>query len=166
MIKKLAVAIIATLVGTTTYAEDVPITGLVTSKCVIHTDVPGVYGNPTPNVLSTAQADGGVQPIIRYDVVQGGYYKAAITTPTAFSSSPSLSDSVTWTGEITVGQVSDAGMSVYTTNKRVYNTTSEFDLTIPGTVWFKGASRAEYGSNKSFPAGTYRSIIIAECIAK
>ena len=69
-----------------TSAEDIPITGVVTSRCVIYTETPGVYGNPSPGVLSTAPADGGVQPVVRYDVVQGGFYKAVIGTPTSFSS--------------------------------------------------------------------------------
>ena len=148
-----------------TAAEDIPITGVVTSKCVIYTEVAGVYGNPTPNVLSTANADGGVQPIVRFDVIQSGYYKAVITTPTSFSSSPTLTDIVNWTGSAEVSKTTDAGMSAYTTNKRVYNDTTEFNLTIPGSVWFKANSRAEYGYNKAFPAGTYRSIVTASCIA-
>ena len=46
------------------YAEGTPITGTVQSKCQINTDVAGVYGNPTASKLSTARADGGVQPMI------------------------------------------------------------------------------------------------------
>jgi hypothetical protein len=92
-------------------SESVPITGTVTSRCVIYTEVPGVFGNPSPNVLSTAAADGGVQPIIRYDVLQSGYYKAVITVPNTFSSSPTLPDSVTWTGSVDVSRVTDAAMS-------------------------------------------------------
>jgi hypothetical protein len=148
-----------------TAAEDIPITGTVTSKCVIYTETPGVYRNPTPGVLSTAVADGGVLPIVRYDVVQSGYYKAVITTPTSFTSSPTLSDNVTWTGSVEVSRVTDAGMSAYTTNKRTYNETTEITLSIPGSVWFKADSKATYGYNKAFPAGTYRSIVTASCIA-
>ena len=146
-------------------SEDIPITGVVTSKCVIYTETPGVYGNPTPGVLSTAVADGGVLPIVRYDVVQSGYYKAVITIPTSFTSSPTLSDNVTWTGSVDVSRVTDAGMSVYTTNKRTYNETTEINLSVPGSVWFKADSKATYGYNKAFPAGTYRSIVTASCIA-
>lgn len=69
-------------------AADVPITGNVESKCVITTDTPGVYGNPTPNVLSTAPTDGGVDPIVRYDVIIAEAYKAVISYPESFSSSP------------------------------------------------------------------------------
>jgi hypothetical protein len=148
-----------------TSAEDIPIVGTVTSKCVIYTEVPGVYGNPTPGVLSTAAADGGVQPIVRYDVVQSGFYKAVITVPSAFSSSPVLTDNVKWTGSVDVSRVTDAGMSAYSTNKRTYNETTEINLTVPGSVWFKADSKAEYGYNKAFPAGTYRSIVTATCVA-
>ena len=52
------------------YAEEVPIIGNVQSKCVITTDTTGVYGNPTADKLSTHAADGGVTPVVRYDVSQ------------------------------------------------------------------------------------------------
>jgi len=146
-------------------SEDVPITGVVTSRCVIYTEVPGVYGNPSPNTLSTAAIDGGVQPIVRYDVVQSGYYKAVITTPTSFTSAPALSDVVNWTGSVDVSRVTDAAMSSYSTSKRTYNNTTEITLTVPGSVWFKADSKAEYGYNKAFPAGTYRAMVTAACIA-
>lgn len=164
MFKKVLLASMLAIPLITT-AEDIPITGTVTSKCVIYTETAGVYGNPTPNVLSTATTDGGVQPIVRFDVIQSGYYKAVITTPNSFSSSPTLADTVTWTGSVAVSKMTDAGMSVYTTNKTTYNDTTEFSLTIPGSVWFKAESKAEYGYSKAFPAGTYRSIVTASCIA-
>lgn len=146
-------------------AAEVPIRGMVTSKCVINTDTPGVYGNPAPGQLSTDRADGGITPIIRYDVVEAGFYKALITVPGTFTSSPALTDSVTWTGSVAVSKVTDAGMSAYTANKRVYNNTTEIDLSLPGTVWFSATSKAQYGYNKSFPAGEYKAVVLAECIA-
>lgn len=146
-------------------AQDVPITGTVSSKCIIYTEAAGVYGNPSPNVLSTLPADGGVQPIIRYDVLQSSYYKAVITTPNSFSSSPTLPDNVTWTGSVDVSRVTDAAMSAYSTNRVVYNNTTEIVLSVPGSVWFKAESKAEYGYNKAFPAGTYRAMVTASCIA-
>jgi hypothetical protein len=148
-----------------TIAQDVPITGVVSSKCIIYTETPGVYGNPSPNILSTLRADGGIEPIIRYDVLQSGFYKAVITTPSAFSSSPSLTDNVTWTGSVDVSRVTNAAMSAYSTNKITYNNTTEIVLTVPGSVWFKAESKAEYGYNKAFPAGTYRAMVTASCIA-
>lgn len=146
-------------------AEDVPITGVVSSRCTIYTETAGVYGNPSPSILSTAAADGGVQPIVRYDVVQSGYYKAVITTPNNFTSSPTLDDTVKWTGSVDVSRVTDAAMSAYSTAKREYNNTTEITLSVPGSVWFKADSKAEYGYNKAFPAGQYKSIVTASCIA-
>ena len=148
------------------YAADTTIVGNVQSKCVIHTDTAGVYGNPTADKLSTLSADGGVQPIIRYDVSIPGAYVAKITTPSSFSSSPSLNDNVAWTGSVSVSSVSDAAMSDYDTNKVAYNDTSEFDLHTAGTTWFKATSTASYGYGKAFPGGEYRAVVQAECIAK
>lgn len=164
MFKKILIASLLAL-PMMAISEDVPITGRVTPKCVIYTETPGVYGNPTPSKLSTASADGGVQPIIRYDVVQAGYYKAIITVPNSFSSSPTLSDVVNWTGSVDVSRVTDAAMSAYSTSKIEYNNTTEITLTVPGSVWFKADSKAEYGYNKAFPAGDYRAIVTASCIA-
>lgn len=159
---------LAAVVGfsSASYATEVPITGTVQSKCSIYTDTAGIYGSPTPDKLSTAPADGGVHPIIRVDVSVANYYLARISTPTSFSTSPTLNDVVNFTGATTVHQVSDAGMSAYETNKVTYNNVTEFDLTIAGTVWLKSTSTAEYGVDKSFPGGTYRAVVLAECIAK
>lgn len=154
------------LVSCGVVAQEVPIVGTVESKCVITTDTQGIYGNPSPSVLSTATADGGVQPIIRYDVISADYYKARIIYPNSFSSSPTLTDTVTWTGAVSVGEVSDAGMSAYDTNKVEYNNVYETDLTIAGSTWFKVDSEANYGYDKSFPAGSYNAVVQAECIAK
>jgi hypothetical protein len=150
---------------TSVQAAEIPIRGMVTPKCVINTDTPGVYGNPTPGLLSTDRTDGGITPVIRYDVVEAGYYKALITVPNSFTTSPSLTDAVNWTGSVDVSKVTNPTMSAYTTNKRVYNNTTEFDLTVPGTVWFSATSKIQYGFNKSFPAGEYRAVVLAECIA-
>ena len=147
-------------------ADSVQIEGNVQAKCVIRTDRAGVYGNPTASKLSALAADGGVTPIIRYDVALAGYYIARITHPTAFSTSPVLTDTVAWTGGASVSSVSDPLMSAYNAAKVEYDATTEFDLTTAGTTWFKVDSTAEYGYNKAFPAGTYRAIIQADCIAK
>lgn len=145
---------------------NVPIYGTVQSKCVITTDTSGVYGNPSPSELSTNSTDGGVEPIIRYDILAAEHYKAVISYPNSFSSSPALSDVVTWTGDVEVGQMSDASMSAFETGKVEYNNTVEFDLTIAGSVWFDVESTADYGYDKSFPAGDYTAIVTAECIAQ
>ena len=81
---------------------NVPIVGSVDSKCVITTETPGIYGNPTPSKLSTNEVDGGITPIVRFDVAIADYYKAVVTTPVDFTSSPSLTDVVNWEGEVSV----------------------------------------------------------------
>lgn len=165
-LKTFAASVALALVSSTAVAGDTPIVGNVQSKCSIYTDREGVYGNPISSKLSTATADGGVKPVIRYDVVQGGYYIAKISWPNSFSSSPSLSDAVAWAGSASVKEVTDPLMSDYETNKVEYNNTTEFDLTIAGTVWFDVESSAEYGYDKPFPAGSYTAVVTAECIAK
>ena len=144
-----------------------PISGSVASKCVVVTDTDGVYGNPSATKLSTSASDGGVLPIIRYDIITASAYNARITTPISFASSPSLDgDVVNWTGSTVANQMSDAGMSAFNTDKIVYNNTSEFPLTIAGSVWFDVSSEATYGYNKAFPAGSYSAVVTAECIAQ
>jgi hypothetical protein len=166
MFKK-SLALVATLsFASMAYAEEAPIVGTVQSKCSIYTTTSGVYGSPTPSKLSTLPTDGGIQPIIRFDVAQAGYYIAKITTPGSFSSSPALNDAVNFTGSTSVSQVSDPLMSAYETDKVTYNNVTEFDLTVAGSVWFKSTSTVEYGADKSFPSGTYRAVVQAECIAK
>ena len=144
-----------------------PITGMVASKCVITTDTDGVYGNPTATKLSTLATDGGVLPIIRYDIITANAYKAKIHTPISFTSSHALgSETVNWTGSTVANQMSDSNMSAFNTNKVVYNNTSEFDLTLAGSVWFDVTSAATYGYNKAFPTGTYQAVVTAECVAQ
>lgn len=166
MFKQTLAALAVVGFASAAYATEVPIVGNVQSKCSIYTDTAGVYGSPLPSKLSTAPADGGVHPIIRVDVSQAGYYIARIATPISFSSSPGLNDVVNFTGTTIVKQVTDPQMSAYETNKVTYNNVTEFDLTVAGTVWFQSTSTAEYGVDKSFPGGTYRAVILAECIAK
>ena len=156
------------LIASEAKAEEVPIEGTVQSRCLINTDTAGVYGNPNAYTLTTTPADGGVLPIVRYDVSLADAYKARITYPTAFSASPSLSDMVTWTGSVAVSEVSDAAMANYDTDAISYNQTKEYGLTATGTTWFQVASTATYGGggNKAFPGGTYRAVVVAECIAQ
>jgi hypothetical protein len=145
---------------------NVDIVGNVSAKCVIQTDKSGVYGNPTASTLSTTPADGGVLPVIRIDVAIADYYTANITHPTAFSSSPPLADTVTWTGGTTVTQTSDAGMSGYDAAKVLVNSTTIFNLTVAGSTWFSTASGATYAASKPFPGGTYTAVVLVSCIAK
>jgi len=165
MIKKLA-AIIVLVSATPLLAVDSPIGGVVQPKCSVWTDISGVYGHPLPYKLSTLPADGGVLASIRYDIAQADYYKAKITHPNSFSSSPTLSDAVAWTGSSIVGQVSVTEMSAYEAAKVTYNNVTEFDMTLAGSTWFTVSSTASYGNTKSLPAGSYTAMIKAECIAK
>jgi hypothetical protein len=147
-------------------ALEVPIEGTVQSRCVIETDTPGVYGNPNAYTLTTSPTDGGVVPIVRFDVTLADAYKAKITHPTSFSASPTLNDTQTWTGSTEVSSMSDAGMSGYEAAKVEYGSSTEFDLTVAGSTWFKTSSSATNGGDKAFPGGTYRAVVEAECIAK
>ena len=161
---KLAVSALACL-ALPAMGEEAIITGNVESKCQINTDINGVFGNPTAGTLSTLPADGGVMPIIRYDVALGEAYTARVIAPNSFSTSPTLDDIVTWTADVEVSEVSDTAMSDYETDKIQYEYTSEFDLHTAGSTWFKVTSKAEYGYGRSFPGGQYRAIVMAECIA-
>ena len=163
MIRVMAIAL---LVAQTALAEEITITGRVESKCVITSEIPGIYGNPTANKLSTAAADGGVQPIIRYDVSLADAYNAQITLPTTFSSSPSLSDTVDFSGEVLVKEVSNPEMASYETSKAMFGDTTQYDMKLEGSTWFEVSSLAEYGYGKAFPGGEYRAVVQAECIAK
>jgi len=164
MFKKILAASIA-MMAIGAQAADVPIIGNVESKCVVTIDKQGVYGNPSASILSTDAVDGGVEPVVRFDVVLADAYKAVISHPISFSQSPALNDTVTWTGATSVEAVSDAGMSAYDTDKIEYDNTTEVDLSIAGSTWFKVSSEADYGYSKALPGGTYTSIVEANCIA-
>tara|TARA_R100000951_G_scaffold14991_5_gene11755 strand:- start:3241 stop:3738 length:498 start_codon:yes stop_codon:yes gene_type:complete len=164
--KKILAASALACLATPVLANNTPISGVVESRCLIVTEVTGIYGNPAAHKLSTKAADGGVLPKIRTDVSQADAYKVKFTTPEAFSSSPTLSDSLAWTGEITVSAVGVAGMSVYETNKVEYNNHTEYDMTLAGSTWFTVESTVEYGSSKSLPGGEYSAIVTATCIPK
>jgi len=142
------------------------ITGNIESKCVITTDATGVYGNPTTDVLSTLPTDGGVSPLIRFDILEGAAYKGVVSYPMQFTTSPVLNDVVNWTGAAELVEMSSAEMSAFETSKVQYENVTEFDLTIAGSAWFKVTSNAKYGYGKSFPGGTYSATIETECIAK
>lgn len=165
MFKK-TLALTALIACTANAQVDVPITGNVSSKCVITTDTPGVYGNPTSNKLSTLPSDGGVLPIVRYDIIEADSYKARVSYPNDFTSSPALNDVVNWTGGVEIAEVSDAEMSAWEQTKIEWDNVTEYDLELAGSLWFKITSTAEYGYGKSFPGGVYRASVVAECIAK
>jgi hypothetical protein len=166
MFKKALIASSLLLTCNAIAQSEVPITGNVASKCVITTDTPGVFGQPTTNVLSTLPADGGVTPIVRYDIIEADAYKAQISVPNTFTTSPVLNDVVNWTGSVEVNEVSNSEMAAFETNKVLWDNVTEFDLTLAGSVWFKIDAKADYGYDKSFPGGIYRASVLAECIAK
>jgi len=167
MIKNPLLIIIFSIFTFSAFAEDVPIEGTVQSRCIITTDTPGVFGNPNAYTLTTAATDGGVLPIVRYDVTLADAYYAQITTPTSFSSSPTISETITWTGSTEVDAISDAtGMASYETNKVTFGQTTQYDLTATGSTWFKSSVSATMGGNKAFPGGTYTAIVEAVCVAQ
>lgn len=168
----LTITATATLAACTTLtsfaqAEQVPITGTVQSRCIIVTDQPGVYGNPNAYTLTTTTTDGGLPATTRVDVSLSDAYYVSITTPTEFSSSPSLPDVVTWTGSTEVQAVSDAtGMGTYEQDKVVTGETTRYEMTATGSTWFKTESSATMNGNRAFPGGNYTALVEAECIAK
>jgi hypothetical protein len=164
--KRSIIALSAILMASGAYAVESPITGNVASKCSIYTDVTGVYGNPNPDELSTLPANGGVQPIIRYDVSIADYYTAKISWPNSFTSAPSLTDSLTWDGEVEVSSTSDAGMSGYEAAKVEYDNHTEYDLTVAGSTWFKVTSSVTYGVDEPLPGGEYKANVTAVCLAQ
>ncbi len=146
-------------------AAETTISGNISSKCSVFTDTVGVYGNPSPDELSTLVADGGIQPIIRYDVSIADYYTAKISWPNSFTTSPNLTDALNWDGEIEVHNTSDAGMSGYEAAKVEYENVTEYDLSVAGSTWFKVTSEVTYGVDKSLPGGEYKASVEALCIA-
>ena len=156
------------LVATTAYAGNIDITGTVESRCIVNTDTPGVYGNPNAYTLTTLPASAGQVPIVRIDASLANAYNAQISYPTSFSSSPSLSDTTAWVGAVGVEQTSSADMSGYQAASTTTGAMRTYPLSIAGTTWFSVASTATYGGGqqKPFPGGSYKAVILAECIAQ
>jgi hypothetical protein len=162
---RLFAALAVVVGGAAANAESVPITGNVSSKCSIYTSVAGVYGNPTPDALSTDPTDGGVDLGGRRIIKKADYYIAKISWPNSFTTSPTLDDALAWDGEVTVSQTSDTGMAGYEAAKVEYENVTEYDLTVAGSTWFQIESSVDYGYGKSFPGGEYAANVVAECIA-
>jgi hypothetical protein len=166
MFKK-AIVIAMSLGMSAAYAEQVPINGTVQSRCIISVDTPGVYGNPNAYTLTTDAASNGQGAIVRFDVTLADAYYAEITAPAEFSSSPTLPDTVTWTGDTSVSAMSDAtGMGSYETNKVELGMTDKYDLTATGSTWFTTSSTATMGGNRAFPGGNYTALVEASCVAQ
>ena len=156
------------LVATTAYAGNIDITGTVESRCIVNTDTPGVYGNPNAYTLTTLPASAGQVPIVRIDTSLANAYNAQISYPTSFTTSPSLSDTTAWVGAVGVAQTSSSDMSGYQAASTTTGAARTYGLTIAGTAWFSVASTATYGGGqqKPFPGGSYRAVVLAECIAQ
>ena len=146
------------------------INGNVESRCTVNTDTVGYYGNPNAYTLTTLPASNGQVPIVRVDTSLANAYKAQISYPTSFSSSPSLGDTVVWTGAVAVDQTSSSDMSGY----QAASTLSDggamrtYALAHAGTTWFSVTSVATYGGGqqKAFPGGSYSAVVTAESIAQ
>jgi hypothetical protein len=146
------------------------INGNVESRCTVNTDTVGYYGNPNAYTLTTLPASNGQVPIVRVDTSLANAYKAQISYPTSFSSSPSLGDTVVWTGAVAVDQTSSSDMSGY----QAASTLSDggamrtYALAPAGTTWCSVTSVATYGGGqqKAFPGGSYSAVVTAECIAQ
>jgi hypothetical protein len=164
MKKILLAGAMALLASPALASSSTPINGSVASRCSIVTEIAGVYGNPIASKLSTLVADGGVKPRIRTDVISANAYKVKFSWPISFSTSPTLSDSVVWNGEISVSAVGVAGMSAYEGAKVEYNNHTEYTMTLAGSTWFEVESTALYGSTKSYPGGEYSAVVIVQCI--
>ena len=162
--KKLLIAISFILGATPVLAADID--GSVESRCTVATTVPGIYGNPNAYTLTTLPASAGQVPVIRFDTTLADAYYAQITYPTSFSSSPSLSDNVTWTGAVTVKATGESGMSGYQTASTTTGAMRQYGLSVAGAVWLQSTSVAVYGGNRAFPGGAYKAVVLAECVAQ
>ena len=174
MNKLFTIALVLGLTGCSLFTSKVEantnITGTVESRCTVNTDTAGYYGNPNAYTLTTLPASAGQVPIVRVDTSLANAYKAQISYPTSFSSSPSLGDTVVWTGAVAVEQTSSTDMSGY----QAASTTADggamriYELVHAGATWFSVSSVATYGGGqqKAFPGGSYSAVVTAECIAQ
>ena len=167
MIKKLGFTALGIIASMNVLGETAPIYAFVESRCIIQTDTAGTYGNPNAYTLSTDASDGGDPVVIRYDVSLADAYYAEITAPQEFSTSPAISDVLTWQGNTTVKTVSDAtGMGQYESSKLELGMLDRYDLLVTGSTWFETSSKVTLGGDKAFPGGDYTALVLAECIAK
>ena len=162
--KKLLIAISFILGATPVLAADID--GSVESRCTVATTVPGIYGNPNAYTLTTLPASAGQVPVIRFDTTLANAYYAQVSYPTSFSSSPSLSDNVTWTGTVAVNATGESGMSGYQTASTTTGAMRQYGLSVAGSVWIEATSVAVYGGSRAFPGGSYKAVVLAECVAQ
>lgn len=149
-------------------AANTNITGNVESRCEVVTDIPGYYGNPNAYTLTTLPASNGQVPKIRITNSLANAYKAIVSFPTSFSSSPSLSNTVSFTGAVAIASASSSDMSGYQAASTVTNNGAmrTYSLTHAGTIYVTVSSEATYGGNKAFPGGQYVAVAEASCVAQ
>ncbi len=149
-------------------AANTNITGNVESRCEVVTDIPGYYGNPNAYTLTTLPASNGQVPKIRITNTLANAYKAIVSFPTSFSSSPSLSNTVSFTGAVAIASASSSDMSGYQAASTVTNNGAmrTYSLTHAGTIYVTVSSEATYGGNKAFPGGQYVAVAEASCVAQ
>ena len=162
--KKLLIAFSFILSATPILAADID--GTVESRCTVATTTDGKYGNPNAYTLTTDPASNGQVPVIRFDTTLANAYYAQVTYPTSFSSSPSLSDNVTWTGAVEVKATGESGMSGYQAASTTTGAMRSYPLSVAGSVWLQATSIAVYGGNRAFPGGAYKAVVLAECVAQ
>lgn len=162
--KKLLIALSFILSATPIIAADID--GTVESRCTVATTVPGIYGNPNAYTLTTAPSSAGQVPVVRFDTTLANAYYAQVSYPTSFSSSPSLSDNVTWTGAVEVKATGESGMSGYQAASTTTGAMRQYALSVAGSVWLQATSIAVYGGNRAFPGGAYKAVVLAECVAQ
>ena len=162
--KKLLIALSYILSATPILAIDIE--GSVESRCTIADVTAGKWGNPNAYTLTTAPSSNGVVPVIRADTTLADAYYLRVSYPTSFSSSPSLSDNVTWTGAVSVKATGADGMSGYQAASTTTGAMRSYPLSVAGSVWLQSTSVAVYGGNRAFPGGAYKSVVLAECVAQ
>jgi len=162
--KKLLIALSLIIGATPILAIDID--GSVQSRCTVADVTPGKYGNPNAYTLTTDPSSAGQVPVVRFDTTLANAYYAQVSYPTSFSSSPSLSDNVTWTGAVTVKATGESGMSGYQSASTTTGAMRQYGLSVAGSVWIQSTSVATYGGNRAFPGGTYKAVVLAECVAQ
>ena len=162
--KKLLIALSFILSATPILAIDID--GSVESRCTIADVTEGRYGNPNAYTLTTDPSSNGQVPVVRFDTTLANAYFARVSYPTSFTSSPSLSDNVTWTGAVSVKATGESGMSGYQAASTTTGAMRQYALSVAGSVWIQSTSVATYGGNRAFPGGTYKAVVVAECVAQ
>lgn len=162
--KKLLIALSFILSATPILAIDID--GSVESRCTIADVTEGRYGNPNAYTLTTDPSSNGQVPVVRFDTTLANAYFARVSYPTSFTVSPSLSDNVTWTGAVSVKATGESGMSGYQSASTTTGAMRQYGLSVAGSVWIQSTSVAVYGGNRAFPGGTYKAVVVAECVAQ